>query len=143
MELNRVVDGTNAYRTEMQNRIRFIKEATLFTPTIDPNMTKDIFNLEKRLVEVNKLLNGDVTLLSREFDAPPSINSRVSGIMSDIINTSSGPTNTFISSYNDAVKEFTPVYAEVKAIAAALQRVELLLEKNKATYTPGRVPDWK
>ena len=143
MELNRVVDGTNAYRAEMQNRIKFIKEAVLQAPSVDQNTIKNIIDLERRLVDVNKLLNGDVTLLSREFDAPPSISSRVNGIMSDLISTSSAPTTTFTSSYADAVKEFAPVYNEVKAIAESLQLVESVLEKNKAPYTPGRLPYWK
>ncbi len=143
MELNRVVDGTNAYRAELQNRVKFIKEAALITPTVDPNFAKEIFAVEKRLLEAGKLLNGDVTLLSREFDAPPSINSRVGSIMGGIISTSSAPTTTFMNSYTDAVKEFTPVHAEIKSIASELQRIEALLEKNKAPYTPGRLPDWK
>ena len=143
MELNRVVDGTTAYRTELLNRVKHIKEAALITPAADPNLAKEIFQVEKRLLEVGNLLNGDVTLLSREFDALPSINSRVGSIMGGIISTSSAPTNTFITSYTDAVKEFTPVHTEVKNIAAELQRIEALLENNKAPHTPGRLPEWR
>jgi photosystem II stability/assembly factor-like uncharacterized protein len=143
MELNRVVDGTNSYRAELANRIKFIKEASLLTPAVDANILKDIYAIEKRMVEVSKVMNGDVSLLSREFDAPPSISSRVGSIMSGLISTSSAPTTTFTTSYNDAVKEFTPVYNEVKSIAAEVQRIENLLERNKAPYTPGRLPEWK
>jgi photosystem II stability/assembly factor-like uncharacterized protein len=143
MELHRVVDGTNAYRAELVNRIKFIKEAALQTPSVNTGSLKDIFAIEKRLIDVNQLLNGDATLLNREFDAPPSIDSRVSSIMSGIISTSTAPTNTFITSYNDAAKEFAPVHAEVKAISAEVERLEALLEKNKAPYTPGRLPDWR
>jgi len=143
MELNRVVDGTNAYRAELANRIKFIKEAALLTPTVDPNVLKDIYALEKRMVNVSNAMNGDVSLLSREFDAPPSISSRVGSIMSGLISSSSAPTTTFTTSYNEAVKEFTPVYNEIRSIDTEVRRFESLLEKNKAPYTPGRLPDWK
>jgi hypothetical protein len=143
MELNRVVDGTNSYRAELNNRIKFIKEAALLTPTVDPNILKDIYAIERRMVDVSKIMNGDVTLLNREFDAPPSISSRVGSIMSGIISTSVAPTNTFVTSYNEAVKEFTPVYNEVRSIATEVTRIENLLEKNKAPYTPGRLPEWR
>jgi hypothetical protein len=143
LELYRVVDGTNAYRNELVNRVKFIKEAALQTPAVSPTVMKDIFAIEKRLLEVSKLLNGDVTLLRREFDAPPSIYSRVGGILNGILSTTSAPTNTFITSYNEAAKEFGPVYNEVKSIAGEVQRIEMLLEKSGAPYTPGRLPDWK
>ena len=143
LELYRVLDGTNAYRNELVNRVRYIKEAALQTASVSPTVMKDIFEIEKRLIEVNKLINGDATLLRREFDAPPSIYGRVGSIVNGIISTTSAPTSTFITSYNEAAKEFSPVYNEVKAIAAAVQRVESLLEKNGAPYTPGRLPEWK
>ena len=47
---------------------------------------ENIVALDKRLVEVGIKLNGDVTLTKREFDAPPSINGRVSGIMDGVPN---------------------------------------------------------
>jgi hypothetical protein len=143
LELYRVLEGTNAYRNELVNRVRYIKEASLQTAAVSPTVMKDIFAIEKRLLEVNKLINGDATLLRREFDAPSSIYGRVGSIVNGILSTTAAPTNTFVTSYNEAAKEFSPVYNEVKAIAAEVQRVETLLEKSGAPYTPGRLPEWK
>ena len=142
-ELNRVVDGTNSYRAELANKLKYIKEAILKTPFINQQVMENIFALDKRLVGVDIKLNGDAALLKREFDAPPSINNRVSSIMDGMLATTAGTTNTFITSYIDAAKEFEPVLQEVKAIDAEVRKLDLLLEKNNAPYTPGRLPDWK
>ncbi len=142
-ELNRAADGTNAYRAELVNKLKYIKEAILKTPSIKQEVMENIFALDKRLIEVDVKLNGDATLLKREFDAPPSISSRVSRIMNGMLTTTAGATNTFITSYTDAAKEFEPVLQEVKAIDAEVKKLEALLEKNNAPYTPGRLPDWK
>ncbi|MDQ6843466.1 MAG: glycosyl hydrolase, partial [Bacteroidota bacterium] len=142
-ELYRAVDGTNAYRAELVNKLKYIKEAILKTPSVDKSVMENIFALDKRLIEVDKNLNGDVTLLKREFDAPPSIRGRVSSIMNGMLSTTAGATNTFINSYTDAAKEFEPVLQEVKAIDTDVKKLDSLLEKNHAPYTPGRLPDWK
>ncbi len=63
--------------------------------------------------------------------------------MGGMLTTTAGTTNTFITSYTDAAKEFEPVLQEVKAIDVEVRKLDLLLEKNNAPYTPGRLPDWK
>lgn len=106
-------------------------------------MTKELVELERRLAEVDKTLNGDATLAYHEFETPTVISSRIRNIMNGLISTTSAPTTTFINSYNDASKQFAPVHAEVKAIAGEVSRIENLLEQSGAPYTPGRLPEWK
>ncbi|MEO6539879.1 MAG: hypothetical protein ABIN74_02765, partial [Ferruginibacter sp.] len=57
--------------------------------------------------------------------------------------TTAAPTTTFINNYAIAVKQFTPVYNELKAIGVEIKNIENTLEQNKAPYTPGRLPDWQ
>jgi photosystem II stability/assembly factor-like uncharacterized protein len=142
-ELKRAVDGTNGYRNELMNRLRFMKEAALQTSAIDQSIVKDIILLEKRLGEVDKKLNGDASLTRREFEAPPSINNRIGNIMEGVITTTAAPTNTSINSYTISAQQFGPLLAEVKAVGEEVKRIENILEKSGAPYTPGRVPDWK
>jgi photosystem II stability/assembly factor-like uncharacterized protein len=143
LELYRVIEGTDAYRADLVNRLRFLKEAAVLTPAVNASVLKDITALEMRLREVNKIMNGDATLLSREFDAPSSINERLGRIIGGVVSTTMPATTTFQTSYNEAVKDFTPLYAEIKSIAEAVNRIETTLERNKAPYTPGRLPEWK
>ena len=99
--------------------------------------------LEVRLNTVNRLLNGDASLARREFETAPSISSRLFYITGALWNTTAAPTNTQISSYEIAAAEFTPVYNEIKAISVEIKKLEDMLEKNGAPYTPGRLPEWK
>ncbi len=142
-ELKRAADGTNSYKNDLINRLKFMKEAALQTPAIDQSIVKDIISLEKRLGEVDRKLNGDASLSRREFEAPPSVNNRIGNILEGVITTTVAPTNTSINSYTVSAQQFAPLLAEVKAVGEEVKRIENLLEKSGAPYTPGRIPDWK
>ena len=142
-ELRRVSAATDEYRKEMVNKLKYIKQAIIETPKLTIGISKTINELEKRLTDVDTKLNGDATLGRREFESLPSINGRIGSIAGALWSTTAAATTTFINSYNTAAKQFTPVYNEIKAIGEAILNVENELEKNKAPYTPGRLPDWK
>jgi hypothetical protein len=142
-ELYRAVEGTNSYREELTNKMKFMKEAALQTPTLNPSVLKDLGTLDRRLNEVNRRLNGDVTLAKREFETPTAIRDRIQGIMGGVISTTVAPTNTFRNSYNDAAQLFTPLLKEIQSIADEVKRIEAILEQGGAPYTPGRLPVWK
>jgi hypothetical protein len=123
--------------------LRYIREASLQTPALDASIQKDIVSLERRLNEVSRKLNGDVTLTRREFEAPTSISSRIRGIMGGVVSSTVAPTNTFLNSYKDAATQFAPLLNEVRQVSNEVKRLETLLEQNNAPYTPGRLPLWK
>lgn len=142
-ELHRVVDGTEAYRNELLNKIKFMKQAALETPAADPAMTAEMLSLENRLKNAGNKLNGDASLLKREFEAPTSINARIGSMMSAMLTSTAAPTQTFMDSYQAAVKQFTPTLDDIKASGEAIKKLEQKLEQSGAPYTPGRVPEWK
>jgi photosystem II stability/assembly factor-like uncharacterized protein len=142
-ELRRVSAAADEYRSEMVNKIKFIKQAIIETPNLPLNVSKTITALEKRLTDVNTKLNGDATLGRREFESSPSINSRIGTITGGLWGTTAAPTTTFINSYQTAARQFTAVYNELKAIGTEMKNLENILETNKAPYTPGRMPDWQ
>lgn len=141
-ELRRVSTASDAYRGEMVNKLRFIKQAIIETPKLPVDISKTITALEKRLTDVNTKLNGDATLARREFETIPSINGRIGTITGALWSTTAAPTTTFISSYQTAARQFTPVYNELKSIGEEIGKLENILESNKAPYTPGRLPEW-
>jgi photosystem II stability/assembly factor-like uncharacterized protein len=142
-ELSRVVQAADQYRSELVNKIRFLKQAAIDAPKQSMDVSKTIRELELRLNAVNRAMNGDASLSRREFETAPSISSRLFYAIGSLWNTTAAPTQTQISSYEIAAKEFTPVYNELKAIAAEVKKVEDMLEKSGAPYTPGRLPEWK
>lgn len=142
-ELSRVAAAADQYRGELANKFRYIKQAVLETPRQSLSISKAILDIEKRLNAVNRQLNGDATLTRREFETTPSINGRIGYVIGSLWNTTAAPTQTQINSYQVAAKQFTPVYNELKAIADEVKKMEDMLEKNGAPYTPGRMPEWK
>lgn len=142
-ELSRVVQSATQYRGELANKVRYMKQAIIETPKLPLELSKAIQDIEKRLAAVNRQLNGDATLARREFETTPSINGRIGYITGVLWNTTAAPTQTQIDNYTIASKQFTPVYNELKAIAEEIKKLEDVLEKSGAPYTPGRMPEWK
>ena len=142
-ELKRALDGTNSYRNELNNKIRFLKEAAIQTSAVDPSTIKDIIKLENRLAATDIILNGDEALTKREFIAPTSVSARIGDIMQNLMATTSSPTNSYLNSYTVAGQQFLPVLAEIKAVGEEIKKIEIQLEQKGAPYTPGRIPDWK
>ncbi|HET9057457.1 MAG TPA: hypothetical protein VFN30_11495 [Chitinophagaceae bacterium] len=142
-ELRRVASSTDEYKGELINKLKYIKQAIIETPKLTADISKTITDLERRLTRANNQLNGDATLSRREFETVPSINGRIGAIIGALWNTTAAPTTTFVDSYAVAAKQFTAVYKEIKAIGEEVKKLEDILEKSNAPYTPGRLPDWK
>lgn len=140
-EARRQASSTDAYRGELVNKIKFIKQAILEAPSSIPDVTKQVNEIEKRLSQVSMKLNGDASLARREFETPASINSRISAIEGSLWYASAPPTQTFYKSYDIVKRQLPVVIDEIKKIDADIKIVEEILEQNKAPYTPGRVPE--
>jgi hypothetical protein len=139
----RVVDGTDQYRRELVNRVRYLKAALLQTPNAPLDIASQLAALDKRLNAVNVPLNGDATRARREFETSPSVNGRLGGIMFQIWNSTSAIPGDYMTSYDIAEKQFAPIYTEIKSIGEEVKKIEATMEKSGAPYTPGRLPEWK
>ena len=141
-EFKRVVDGTDEYRRELVNRVKFLKAAILQTPGASLTVSEQLNDISKRLNAVNIPLNGDMTMARREFETSPSINGRIGSIISSLWSSTSAMPGAYQEYYNIAETQFRPVYKEIKSIGEDLKKIEAVMEKNGAPYTPGRLPDW-
>lgn len=142
-ELRRVAAAADEYREELANKIRYMKQAIIETPNLPLTVSKTIYDLEKRLTAVNIQMNGDNSVSKREFETLPSLNGRINNIIGGLWSTTSAPTTTYQQSYELAAKDFSPVLAELKSIGEEVKKLDELLEKSGAPYTPGRVPVWR
>ncbi len=141
-ELRRAFASADSYRDELNGKIKYIKQAIIETPATLPNAESDLRTIEQKLADLNMKLNGDASLAKREFETPTSLNSRIGSIESLLWTTSTAPTKTSMQSYEIAVKQFTPLLESLKSIDSDIKKLESFLEKNKAPYTPGRLPEW-
>ncbi len=142
-ELSRAALSANEFRKELLNKLRYIKQAIIETPKLPLEVSKSINDIDKRLTDINKQLNGDATLARREFETAPSLNGRINYIIGSLWSTTAAPTQTQMDAYEIAAKQFTPAYTALKSVGEEIKKIEDQLEKSGAPYTPGRLPEWK
>ncbi|MBK5284634.1 MAG: glycosyl hydrolase [Bacteroidia bacterium] len=142
-ELRRATGAADSYRGELAGKMKFIKSAIVNVPNAITGITEQVNAIEKRLTAVDIKMNGDASLSKREFETPPSINGRIGTVESNLWTATSAPTQTGIQSLEIASKQFSGVLSEIKSIDEEIKKVEAILEKNHAPYTPGRLPEWK
>jgi photosystem II stability/assembly factor-like uncharacterized protein len=142
-ELRRVLGGTNEYRNEINNQLKFIKQAVLETPSTTPALVKSLHDVQIRMNAINLKLFGDGSMAKREFETAPSINDRVGTIEYGMWYTTTAPTGSYRKSLAIAQKELNQVIADLKSIGTDMKNIENTLDQIKAPYTPGRTPGGK
>jgi photosystem II stability/assembly factor-like uncharacterized protein len=142
-ELTRAMGGANAYRNELTEKLPYIKQAVLDASNVPVGTYEKIAAIQKKLEEINRKLNGDALRISYEGALPVSLKDRVDQIAGALWVTTSAPTESFIASYNLAADNFGTILGSLRSVTEDIKQVENLLEKYKAPYTPGRLPDWK
>ncbi len=142
-ELRRVVSGTEEYRREQVNKLNYLKAALQKTGSIPLELSQQFISIEKRLDAAGTAINGDRTKSGREFETVPSINQRLGRITGALWSSTSADPAAYQDDYDLVEKKFRPVYQEVKSIGEEIQKLEAALDKLKAPYTPGRLPEFK
>jgi hypothetical protein len=142
-ELSRAMSGADAYRKELVSKIPFLKQAVLDASSVPVGTYEQVLNIEKSLNNINRTLNGDGLRSRYEGASPISLKDRIDLVTGSLWSTTSAPTTTFTTSYNLAADGFGAVLESLKLVTKDIEQVEGLLEKYKAPYTPGRLPEWK
>jgi photosystem II stability/assembly factor-like uncharacterized protein len=138
-ELTIKITGADAWRTELVNKIGYLKKAALETEKVPTDTYSRILSAELRLEDLNRKLNGDQLRGKYEGGVPTSIKQRVEIITSGLWSTTSAPTETFIQNYDAANGKVNEITASLKSIGEDIKQIELILEKYGAPYTPGRL----
>ena len=138
-ELTIKITGADAWRTELVNKIGYLKKAALETEKVPTDTYSRILSAELRLEDLNRKLNGDQLRGKYEGGVPTSIKQRVEIITSGLWSTTSAPTETFIQNYGAANGKVNELTASLKSIGEDIKQIELILEKYSAPYTPGRL----
>jgi photosystem II stability/assembly factor-like uncharacterized protein len=142
-ELRRVVTGTEEYRREQMNKLRYLKAAAQKTGSVPLDLSEQFAALEKRLEAAGVAISGDRSRSSREFETVPSINQRIGRITGALWSSTAADPAAYQDDYDIVEKKFRPVYYEVKSIGEEVKKLEMQLEKYNVPYTPGRIPEFK
>jgi len=142
--LQRAVLGAVETVREAQGRIDHLKKALTDTPKADPRLREEALAIEGRLKDLSVQLKGDETVASRNEPTPPSLVSRVDGIVYGQWVTTSAPTGTQRQAYEIAAGNFREVLDRLGALVShELRKLEDEAEAAGAPWTPGRIPTWR
>jgi len=142
--LQRAVLGSVNAMEDARTRIRLIKKALMNTTgTESLELYDQAREIELKLEEIRTSLLGDSTVSSRNEPVLPGIRSRVQGIISGQISSTSAPTGTQREAYRIAAEEFGRTLENLTAlIREDLAELEGRLEEINSPWTPGRIPVW-
>jgi photosystem II stability/assembly factor-like uncharacterized protein len=142
-EFQRVVSGTAKTLGELNNKLKYFYKAVNNTSGIPDDVSDRIVKTDQQLKTLNRKLNGDQSLSSRDFETPPSITGRIYTIVYGLWSSTSAPTQTQITSFDIAKDQFEEVYDEIKTVTQQdIPEIEKSLEEAGASWTPGRLPEW-
>ncbi len=139
-DLRKVVLGTSSYRSEMRNRIKFIKAGLQQAQGNNLSLLADLKQIEKKLDEVDLALDGDNSMAKREYETLPGLTGQVGSVIEGLYGTTAMPSKTFEDVYEKVKKQFGLVYTNVKSADDALRNLEKKLDTIGLPYTPGRLP---
>ncbi len=142
-ELTRAMEGSYAYLNELVTKFPFLRQAVLDASNVPVGTYDKVAAIQKKLNEIGRKMNGDPLRVRYEAVGPISLKDRVDQIAGSLWATTSAPTETFVASYNLAADQFGAILESLRSVTDDIKQLESLLEKYKAPYTPGRLPDWK
>ncbi|HMZ03980.1 MAG TPA: glycosyl hydrolase [bacterium] len=139
----RQISSADAYRGELAGKIKFMKAAALDAVEPGSEIIEAVYTVERRLKEFNLKLNGDNIRDKYQFERAPSVSDRIGQIEFSIWNATAAPTETQKQSLAVVAKQTPALMDELKSIDTEIKRIESMLERGKAPYTPGRMPEKK
>ncbi len=138
-ELSRRIEGAGRVLSEIDNKLRHIKEAIKMVDSPGTELTEQYYAVTAKIKEIRRGLYGDNIKTRLDIDQPPSPSGRVGWINYEQKNTTSAPTGTHRMSLAIAKEEAEPIISQIKEIATKdIEELERILEDMGAPYTPGR-----
>ncbi len=142
--LQRAVVGAINALEEGLNRIDFVEKALEETPGADQSLLAETRTLKDRMKDLNEQLTGDPIRSGRNEPTPPALADRVFQVVGGAWSSTSAPTQTHMTNYDLAAKDFSPILEQIrKAVGQDLVSLENRLEAAGGPWTPGRIPTWK
>jgi len=142
-ELSRAMSGAEEYRQELVKKLPYLKQAVLDATDVPAGTNDKIIAVQRKLEDINRRFNGDNLRARYEGGTPVSLKGRVDNIVGALWSTTSDAPEFFKASYNVAADGFTDILTGLRQAADEIAQIENLLEKYKAPFTPGRLPEWK
>ncbi len=125
-------------------RIEIIKIALRQTEKAPHRLTELADRILLKNKEIYTVLVRDETISSSNEPTNPTIWNRLNEVSGNLWRTTSAPTTSYVNNYQIAADEFRIVLRDLQSlIEIDAKNLESEMDKLKAPWTPGRIPDWK
>ncbi len=141
-ELQRVTSGTVKSVSNLDEKLKLMKEAVTQTPAAPVAWMDSLRSIQNQLGRLKNQLTGDALADKLDQDKPPAIVDRVSSIVYGAISSTAAPTQTQQQAYSIASEAFSQALTTLKQISQGVATMEQKLEEAGAPYTPGRTIEW-
>src|SRR5205814_339941 len=140
----RVLVGTQRVLTDAQQSAQLLRKALDDAPSpAAVALRGEAAQAIDRLRDISTTLNGDVEIRRHEEPTAPSLSDRIDRVVGGSWTSTSKPTATHQRAYEIASTSLTRVIADLRGTLDALRALGDRAEAAGASWTPGRVPDWK
>ncbi|MEA3497148.1 MAG: glycosyl hydrolase [Bacteroidota bacterium] len=143
-ELKGAVSASINISNDLNKKIALMENALKLSTENTDDLLKELKRIKTDNYKIKTALTGNKTRQKHNTTVPQSINGRLRTITSGIWRTTAKPTQTQRKNYKIAAEEFEIELAKLKKLVEKdIIKLEEKLEKIKAPYTPGRMPEWK
>jgi hypothetical protein len=142
-KLQRALFGTNTYLESQLEELARIK-STLMGGNENPDLLSQSRAIERKLQDMQLVLQGDQTRASRAEFTAPGLMGRLQRVVYGQ-NHSAMPTKTHQDNYQIALDGFEELYRQLKGLVDRdLAKLHKDLEANGVPWTPGQgLPTWR
>lgn len=143
-KLSGAVQATAKVLNEMEEKVNLIQTTIKITENSTTVMLEKTYQIQDKLNEFDRLLNGDKSISKRAGNQTPSISDRVGYAAFTMWYTTSAPTQTATKNYDIAGKQLEKLISDMKMLMNSdIKGLENELDNLNAPWTPGRFPDFK
>lgn len=140
--LQRALLGASQSLTEVETRLRALRQALDQTPRAPAALDDQTRALNTRLQDLRDELTGDRVIGSQSEPVPASLLQRLQRMVGGTWNTRAAPTATHRRAYEIVSQGLTTYLPKLRSAADDLKRLEDQAEAAGAPWTPGRIPSW-
>ena len=138
-ELERAVTGAQDILRDLQNQLKYAREAARRMEQPLTTAFSMINGLEAKIRDIRYELYGDPAARTLDLERPPSVSRRVGQLVYEQSNSTAAPTKTHMDSYAIATEAFAPILSRIQQLQQVdMAELQKALEEAGAPYTPGR-----
>lgn len=142
-EARRKVRGSANQMSEIDKRLKHVKQAIKESPDVPLDMMGEVKSLEKEMEDLQIMIWGNGTMAGHQFETQEAFGNRIETIVWTMWNTKSKPTTTSINNLKIAKEEYSAFESRLLKVENNVKALETKLNGFKVPYTPGRTDNWK